>query len=335
MKRGKNANVCTEVEAKIEIASPFGNEVESFDNAESFSDLVFEIPGMARTFQLHRKILATASVKIKTMLMDKLEPKVEWNEDMSQEIDQKALVKALRFCYGETLSVGVKDGECCALVAMFSRLQVTCLKEVVEKLCSFAIEQSKNDVTVGAKLLTACARYPECCAELWGLNKPLAIAVLTKENMMEHFQEVVDECLMKLPVEYLEVMVYGEPHTRYSEFSIKARYARVHARTMSKEEKQTMLGICNWSMLDSQELRELRNLNVLSKDDLFQAYEMALEYCEIAKEQEHEHAKKFEKERDEFKSKFIKAEEIVKTQTDKYRLSIVLINKHMSSLEIT
>ena len=60
---------------------------------------------------------------------------------------------------------------------------------------------------------------------------------------------------------------------------------------------------CDWSTLNSQELRELRQADIVDKDELLEAYEKALEYCEIEKKQTKkvmkERVKKLEKEKEQ------------------------------------
>ena len=294
---------------KMEFGSPYINEVESFNNPESYPDLTFVVPGMDGSLFLHKKILAKASIKIKEMLKDHPGDKLEWMFDTINEIDKQALVKSLRFCYGEILSVGTRNGECIAIIAALSRLQVTCLDEVIPKLKNFALEQARNDLIGGAELLKMCVHYEECCkAETCTLNKELAKIVLTKENMLEHFREVVDDCLMKLPPEYLDEAEYGEPHTWCSEFCLRAKYVRFHSKEMSEEEKHAMVTKCDWSTLNSQELWELRLTDLVDKDELLEAHEKALKCCEIEKEKErrgketeNQRANEAEKERDALK----------------------------------
>ena len=222
----------------VHIASPYTNEVEMFDNAE-LSDLVLAVAGLTKPLELHKLILAKASGKVKSMLKGKGEQQVVWPFDTSKQVDRQALVKALRFCYGETLSVGTKNGECCAMIAALSRLQVTCLDEVVPKLINFALKEARKNVNIGVELLKVCTCYEECCnTNICTLNKDLAKIILTRENMLEHFREVVDDCLMTLPPEYLDQVEYGEPHTKCSEFCLRAKYARLHSKVMSTEERK-------------------------------------------------------------------------------------------------
>ena len=286
----------------MEIETPFPNEVESFNNTESFPDLVFVVPGMDGSLSLHKKILAKASTTFKDLLKKHPGGQLEWMFETRNEVDKQALTKALRFCYGETLSVGTKNGECCALIAALSRLQVTCLDEVLPKLNSFALEQAKSDLGTGIELLKMCTCYEECCkSNAWTLSKELAKIVLTKENMFEHFREVVDDCLMILPPEFLDEAEYGEPHTWCSEFCLRAKYVRLHSKEMSEEDKHAMITKCDWSTLNSQELRELRLTDIVNKDELLEAHEKALEYCEIEKEKRGKRANEAERERDTLK----------------------------------
>ena len=94
----------------VEVVPHFTNEVESFDNPESFPDLEFVVRGMKPHLRLHRKILANASKFIKDALIDKPDHTFVWPFEVNKQVDQEALIKALRFCYGETMSVGAING---------------------------------------------------------------------------------------------------------------------------------------------------------------------------------------------------------------------------------
>ena len=270
----------------MELIPPYPNEVESFDNPETYPDLEFVVAGMEKPLQLHRRTLARASRWADEMLGRRKNTKLEWSYDTSKETDREALVKALRFCYGETLSIGTKNGECCAMIATLTRLQVMCFDDVTGSLIKFAVDEAKRSLETGVKLLKACTGYKECCGSSQSsLDKQLAAIVLTKNNMYSHYKDVVDDCLMVLPPDYLTLAEFGEPHTMCSKFCLRTRYIRVHSKDMSREEKQSMVVKCDWSTLNSQELRELRQADIVDKDELLQAYEKALEYCEIEKKQ--------------------------------------------------
>ena len=320
---------------KMEIESPFPNEVESFNNTEFFPDLVFVVPGMDEPLQLHKKILAKASTRIKEILKNNKGERLDWMFEVKNEMDKQALMKTLRFCYGETLSVGTRDGECCALIAAFSRLQVTCADEVIGKLKVFALEQARNDLEMGIELLKKCTCYGECCdGRTCTLNKELAKIVLTKDNMNEHFRDVVIDCLMELPPEYLEEVEFGEAHSQCSEFCLKAMYVRYHPDELTKEEKERMLGNCDWSKLSVNELRQLRLVDTANKDRVLMAYDKVLECCENEKEIMKRRVEEAEnevnrlkqlvstttKERDELKERVEKSEKTIEDMVTRNRL---------------
>ena len=303
----------------VNIISPYHNEVERFDNAESFPELELVVAGLEKPLQLHKIFLAKVSGWIKPMLKGKGEQRVDWPFDTSKQTDREALVKVLRFCYGETLSVGTKNGECIVVIATLSRLQVSCLDEVVPKLSDFVLEEARKDVSIGAELLKMCIHYEECCKKgICTLNKELAKIVLTKENMVEHFREVVDECLMTLPPEYLDQVQCGDPHTRCSEFALRMKYVRWHSKEMSRDEMQRILYVCDWSTLNSQEFRELRLADLMNKDELLEAHEKALEYLEIENERATEMGKRIKREMEEKVDKIEKerAKEMKRTEQE-------------------
>ena len=61
----------------LNIASPYENTVERFDNPESFSDLDFVIAGLEKLLQLHKIFLAKSSGWFKPMLKGKGEQRIE------------------------------------------------------------------------------------------------------------------------------------------------------------------------------------------------------------------------------------------------------------------
>ena len=282
------------------LESPFHNEVECFDNAEAFPDMELVVKGIAKPLLLHRKILASASGWFRKNLNGRKDMRLEWPFDRSKEVDREALLKGLRFCYGQTLTVGSSNGECVALIAAFSRLELAHMDEAVSVLTNFGIEECKGKIETGVELLKACVGYGECCDAKWlSLDMLLAAIVLTKDNMVEHYKEVVDDCLMMLPAEYLSMADFGAPHTRWSEFSVRAKYVRIHSKQMTKDEKQQVMMRCDWATLKSQELRELRLADVVDKDEVMDAQEKSLEYQEIEKERMIEMMNRMEKNMDE------------------------------------
>ena len=309
-----------ENESRVELLPPYYNEIESFDNTEAYPDMELVVEGMPKPLLLHRKILAAASGHFKTMLKERRSSRLEWPYDTNKETDREVLVKALRFCYGETLSIGTKNGECCGMIATLSRLQVTCLDDVMTLLINFAMDEAKRNIETGVELLKECTHYKECCgSNPLSLDKRLAAIVLTKDNMHAHYKDVVDNCLMVLPPEYLMVSEYGESHTRWSEFCLKAKYVRLYSKELSMEEKDALVSKCDWSTLNSHELRELRLTGIINKDELLEAHEKALERCEFENEQANEMIRMMQKKMEDKVNEFEKTKEICAKEAEEWK----------------
>ena len=119
---------------------------------------------------------------------DRNKTRFEWPFDTKNKKDRDALVKVLRFCYGETMKVA--PHEVCPVVAAVFRLQLNDAQEVVKKarrLCGEGGAGGCGRWCSHAERV--CAAYDKCC---W-LDKALAGLVLTKQNMADHFG-VVDNC---------------------------------------------------------------------------------------------------------------------------------------------
>ena len=269
------------------VESPFKGNTEMFDNKNMFPDLVLVVPGQKNPLMLHKGIMVKTSKLMEGLLKAKESAKtedanrVEWPFDTSSERDRDALVKVLRFCYDETLCVNPDGGELCAVIAALCRLQVTCLQETLVKLTGCAVEQAKKDLNAGKELLKETQLYPECCnPNTVELDKALAKVVLTRKNISENFETLVGDLLMQLPIKYLDMVEYGEPHTHFSEFNIRARYVKEHNNELSQGEKEMVMKQCDWTKLLSNELMKLRELNVLGEQDMIEACSQALENTE-------------------------------------------------------
>ena len=290
-----NDNEESKEERRMDLASPFHNEIESFDNSGSYPDMELIVNGFHKPIVLHRKIVANASLWFKKNLNDKWGQRIEWPYDTENEVDREVLMKTLRYCYGETMNVGTKNGECFSLITTMTRLQLTCLDDVVTTMNNFIIEEAKRKIENGVELLRECMKHTVCCGtnEL-SLNKRLATVVLTKDNMDCHYQEVVDGCLMMLPPDYLMMTEYGQPHTRLSEFCLRVKYVRLHSKEMSTESQHEVVMSCDWSTLNSEEFVELRLTGIADRDELLVAHEKALGSCEIVIEDQNERLKTME-----------------------------------------
>ena len=258
-----------------------------FDKEDTFSDLDFIIAGLEKPLKLHKTILLQTSKFVKGILKAKQASKsascneIRWMFDTSKEVDREALVKVLRFCYGDTITVGVDNGECCAVIAALFRLQVICAVDTVAKLSSFAMEQAQADLRVGVELLMATQKYPECSnTDFCTLDEQLAEIVLSKERMEEHYDTVVDGCLMRLPPKFLDIAKYGESHTNCSEFTVRTRYVGYNSRSLTPKEKEAIMKKCDWNILTSGKLDQLYKLGFVNQDTIITLYHSVMECME-------------------------------------------------------
>lgn len=258
-----------------------------FDNEDTFPDLDFIITGLERPLKLHKNILSQTSELVKGILKAKQASNsgdgniIKWMFDTNKEVDREALVKVLRFCYGDAVIVGVNNGECCAVIATLFRLKVICAVETATQLSKFVVDQADRNLSMGAQLLVATQRYPECTnASFCAVDRQLAEIVLSKEQMKEDYKTVVDSCLMKLPAKYLDTAKYGDAHTKWSEFTTRARYLRYHSESLSKKEKDEILKKCDWNTLESEELKELKELGLVEGDTITGIHHDTLECME-------------------------------------------------------
>lgn len=274
-----------QTEGCLRIRSPYRNNTKLFNNKSLFPDMELVIAGLENPLLLHKGIMANTSELMQGLLNAKHTAnsgnanQIVWMFDTNNEIDREALVKVLKFCYDEAMNLDAK--ELCAVVAALCRLQVSCLKSILEKVTDFAVEKAKDNVSVGVELLKETQRYPECLSpNTCELDKKLAEVVLTAKNISENYDVVVSDFLMKLPAKYLDDAEYGDSHTHFSEFNIRVRYVKEHGDELSKSEKEALVLKCEWTNLKSQELKELRGLGIVGQELMTKLCDKVLENTE-------------------------------------------------------
>ena len=157
------------------------------------------------------------------------------------------------------------------------------------------------------KLLKECVVYPECCTEHGcGLDMALSQIVLTADNVRNNYETVIDDCLMMLPPRYLDVVGYGSPHTKLSDFHIRIDYLKRHA-DLTNEMKEMIMKRCNMNDMRCEELKALRQVGALKSNDLLDAFQGAFE--------------KTEKERDELKKRLMELETGKSSEESKFTQS--------------
>ena len=286
----------------VEIFLPpiYDYNLKAFDNEETSPNLTFVIQGLEKPLRLHKDTLCKVSKFIERVLKEKQEKgeddsEIVWMFDTTKEVDKQVLVKALRFCYGESVSVGVKDGECWAMVSVLKQLEIVCEESTSDCLISFARDESKKELKTGVELLKCVQEYQECVDK--GIDELLADVVLTKKNLMEHFDMIVGDCLMKLPSKYLDMIEYEEGHGEKSEFQVKVRYIREH-KELGKEEKERIMKKCRWDDLKYQEMMELKELDAAGVESWQEICEASFKHEEIKMEKQKKVVEQVESEKE-------------------------------------
>ena len=284
----------TQTAETLTVKSPFSVTIEWFDNEEYFPDTEFIIPGVEKPLRLHAPVLVRASqvfvalLKAKANTYGRYDPetrRLEWMFDRSaNDMNYRnCLVKWLRFCYGEDQTFEVD--ELGASLVTLLQLQLKCENSMKEAITTRMMEMSKKDISYGCRMLIDCVNENEESQQnsIHSISFCISKAVLCKENLIQHSDIVVNNCLMLLPYCYLDDAEYGEAHSELSEFNIRMRYVEIHAGSLSMEEKRDILSKCKAEELGSDELKKLSDLSVLDPESLIElsfrtvhSYEMKL-----------------------------------------------------------
>jgi len=177
------------------------------------------------------------------------------------------LIKWLRFCYGEDQSFAYD--ECCAAISVMFQLQLKCMNELFAQFSSYLTDVSKNHNEIGVQLLFSCVEYDECRRKEPRIDRVIAHCLFTRDNIVTKYDLIVNQCLLKLPADYLDFVEYGKPHTEYSEFSIRARYVedQRYKPSLTLEEKRSIMEKVRGTELNSEEMRKLHSMMIFNSDE--------------------------------------------------------------------
>ena len=271
---------------KAMIPSPFTDNSDMFDNTDSFTDVTLKVRGMESPLHLHRVILQNTLTELVGTKQDEgtnTECVIEWPFSTSNDADRIALIKVLQFCYGRPLSWSADSEECCAVIATLIRLQVQNRRDVVGVILRCVMDSSKQDLRVAALHLKTCVKYEECCTdECQHMDQMLSKIVLTRKNIEEHSDIVVDGCLMDLPPQFLDMCEYGEPHSETGAFCIRYRYVEKHKNDIDVGTLKTVMECVCSEDLNGAEFSQLLGLGVMDKDEVSKCTVKALRRKEVA-----------------------------------------------------
>ena len=292
------------------VKSPYSANIHLFNSDASSPDIDFVVPGKG-SYRLHRSVLAPASSMLAALFETKQRiygeddaegRSITWIHDIEEEggagdegkakakfdIEEKrriyrdVVVKLLRLCYGEDQTF--KPEECGAALAVLTQLALNkCETEIKEYMKLVA----KSDVATGVKMLEDCVlvyKVDRCGGKMKSFCEELAKIVMRKENVENHFEMIVTNCLMKLPHYFLDrnIVGYGGAHGKMSEFNIRVNYVKCNG-SVDDGLKAEVLKACNAGELSSEELKEIEELEILKEEEMTELRERVKKEEEIRK----------------------------------------------------
>ena len=158
--------------AVVTIVSPFNKTISSFDDEDSFPDIIFTIPGLKDQLRLHRRDLGSASMTINALIkgqssefakFDVKNKTIEWTDKRSEKDTtyRNILVKWLRFCYGEDQTFTFD--ECPLALTISSQLQLRYKNKQEEQdtrtlMELHMVDLARKNANSGAKMLDVCLK---------------------------------------------------------------------------------------------------------------------------------------------------------------------------------
>jgi len=222
------------------------------------------VSGLDRPLHLHRLLLGSSSLALLGMLQCKATASGErgiatrqliWQfhsadgDEKECKVYNRVLIKWLRFCYGEDISV--TPDECGSAVAILFQLQLTCVDTIVPQFESQLVAATGANIQDSVSVLLSCAKYEECDGDR-GRHPAVAVAkrLFSRENITKYEDQVVKGCLFYLPPSFLDYVAYI-PHSVHSEFSLRYRYLKQHEDRLEEEDKIRVLKNCVFSRLNA------------------------------------------------------------------------------------
>ena len=247
--------------------SPFPKLLHFLDDpAGSFSDVDFVIPGLDEPLHLHRSVISCASKTLRELLVNKRcdygvyneeSHQIVWNTDCSEDGKYRSvLVKWLRCCYGDTVSLErseyVSALVCLNQLQFFEKKDQKNWKQSMEKVLKDYAKEGFNYIEV----LEECVKYEQC--------HTVAIEIMKSLEKGD-----VGRCLSFLPPCLLDAI------TTSDQFDFCCKYLTLHP-DLSNEEKRRIIEKCDLTKLDPSQLKSLRGLHIFSDAEMLDIYDKVL-----------------------------------------------------------
>ena len=245
----------SEARHAIRLVSPFTQLIDWFHgepgNARSRPDLNFVVPGQAEPLLLHQSVLCTASNLISCATQCSHDRIYEWPYPIISEADCVALVRALRFCYGENQRL--EPREVCPFAAALMRLRTTDNGASYTQLIRDACELASHDAAAGAAMLRFSAEYE------WDDKPPCFITELAHALQTAH--SMASDCLFRRPPKVPDEAQASDPSSRISDLAVRTSFASTSSVRPSTSSVIPSTSSAEPSTDEDRSLLELDSLN--------------------------------------------------------------------------
>lgn len=274
----------------LSIETTCDDNSELFDDqkGESFPDVTIDLPNCSENLSLHRVILSKASQGLGTVFRGKptfwctynaQSRHLAWKTHCDSDVEGSVLKKWLHFCYGSEMYLTIYE----AVAGLWTLMQLKLRQEEELGLIikQFIAPEVPRNVEIEVQVLKQCIAYGKDCDQAYDtLIATLAERVLSRDNITNNFDLVVDHCLMELPPSFLDKAHYGDVWTKYSEFELRKLYIERHSNELSAEDKDRIMSQCKEVMPNSSELKQMVEQGSFSQESLLMLFQKALEHCE-------------------------------------------------------
>ena len=225
--------------------SPFTPSLATFNNGDTYPDLIFALPDPEKPLRLHRKDLCLASTVMDELFKNQTlstcmnyDAKTQTLTWTHKGIPSDIVVRWLRFCYGEDQSFSIE--ECPAALAALIQLQLKTKEDIKSDVEKHMVEVAKKNLEIGAMLLYKCAvEFEECHTDGQSrVDLELTKVVMTLNKKKNYPETVVDQCLLKLPAAYLDLIQFEDAIT---ELGVRLKFVRYNKQQSTDEKKKQLL----------------------------------------------------------------------------------------------
>ena len=153
--------------------------------------------------------------------------------------------------------------------------------EMMKKIEDFLMTVAENDVKKGIEMIEQyIIEYCEFDEEKMKDGKERLIKIVMKRRNIENQFGIIKQCIMKLPIEYLKMIEYGDDHTEKSEFNVILEYMKINKENLGKEGQKELIKNCDERRLNSDEIEEIDRMKIMNDEEMKVIYRKVLKWKE-------------------------------------------------------